>query len=571
MTTFALVEDDIPHNPDGWGPTDCPAQYADIPFAPYEKKAFIGRMADWSARAEQHREQRMARGGKPREVANEAFTIEAEDNDGFALVDTKGAPPPAQWDKGMRGRGRGGRGGRFGRGGGRFGTPVAVGEEAKFNAKFLGKKAQPQAPMSKWKKNQQANYQGGNRWNDQKPVRTRDASVDVRPDWVVKGQISFPELQKMHLDPPEPTEVYKCGQVHYYDKQFDRVNPKAERTLQATEASFYRASTSDDPIIAKLHDAPEHKGVRVYTTDAILSVIMAAPRSAFSWDLVVNRVGDKLFLDKRGNSSIDFVTCMETANDFGDDDKESINNPVQLMREATYINECFTQQVLSKTEKPIEFVEPRGPFAQSAEEQVAPVSYRYRKFTLGKAPKLGDEDSRVQLLCRCEIDGVMKGKQEEDLFLRLFALNELDSKLTGGIDWRQKLDSQRGAVLATELKNNSNKLAKWTIQAMLAGADLIKFGYVSRTKPNATDSHVLLGTNVYKPRELAPLINLNIGNAWGIIKAIVDLCLGLEEGKYLLLKDPNKPVVRFYSVPTDAFDEQEVLMPEEEGDEDDRY
>jgi len=260
---------------------------------------------------------------------------------------------------------------------------------------------------------------------------------------------------------------------------------------------------------------------------------------------------------------------METANDFGDEDKESINHPNQLMREATYINEAFSQQVIAKGEKPIQFAEPRGPFAQSPDEVVAPVCYRYRKFTLGKPPKDGEDDKRVSLMCRCEVDGVMKGKQDEDLFIRLYALNEIDSKLTGGIDWRQKLDSQRGAVLATELKNNSNKLAKWTMQAMLAGADMIKFGYVSRTNPKATDNHVLLGTNVYKPRELAPLINLNLGNAWGILKAIVDLCLGLEEGKYLLLKDPNKPFVRFYSVPTDAFDEVEEPEPLPEEDEDD--
>ena len=56
-------------------------------------------------------------------------------------------------------------------------------------------------------------------------------------------------------------------------------------------------------------------------------------------------------------------------------------------------------------------------------------------------------------------------RQDENLLMRLYALNEADSKLSGGIDWRQKLESQRGAVLATELKNNSNKLAKWTIQA----------------------------------------------------------------------------------------------------------
>jgi len=372
------------------------------------------------------------------------------------------------------------------------------------------------------------------------------------------------------MEPPEPEDVYTCGTVYHYEKQFDRINPKAEKALTpCDDKSFYKVSTSDDPIIAKLHDDPKLSNVRVYATDAILAVIMAAPRSAYSWDLVVNRVGDKLFLDKRVDSSLDYTTCMETANDFGDDDKDSINHPFKLMNEATHINHCFSQQVLSKSTPPIEFDEPRGPFATSPDEVPAPVSYRYRTFTLGKAPKEGESDKRVTVLCRCEIDGIMKGKQDEDLFVRLYALNEIDSKLTNSIDWRQKLDSQRGAVLATELKNNSNKLAKWTIQAMLAGADLIKLGFVSRTNPKNDASHVILGTGVYKPREFAPLINLNIANAWGILKAVIDLCLQLAEGKYLLLKDPNKPVVRFYSVPTDAFDEPDEPEPLPEEDQDD--
>jgi len=46
------------------------------------------------------------------------------------------------------------------------------------------------------------------------------------------------------------------------------------------------------------------------------------------------------------------------------------------------------------------------------------------------------------------------------------------------VDWRAKLDTQRGAVLATELKNNSCKIAKWTASAQLAGSDVIKFGCV---------------------------------------------------------------------------------------------
>lgn len=57
----------------------------------------------------------------------------------------------------------------------------------------------------------------------------------------------------------------------------------------------------------------------------------------------------------------------------------------------------------------------------------------------------------------------------------------LHHQYCNGVDWRQKLDSQRGAVLATELKNNSYKLARWTCCAMLAGSEYLKLGYVCDT------------------------------------------------------------------------------------------
>jgi translation initiation factor 3 subunit D len=551
----------IDDSPDGWGPSTLPKQFSDMPYAPFEKRAFLGRMADWSARAEQYRE-RYRNQNRQAPVANEAFAQEADDVAGFNLVDTTKVQQQPGWDKGMRGRYGRGRGGRFGgRGGGRFGAAQQpMGAEAKFNANFL-KKKMPTAPVSKWRKNQQNNQ--GFRWQDQKPQRIRDASVDVRPDWVVQGQITFAELQKMTVEPPTAEEVEACGTLRYYDKQFDRITPKTEKKLVAKETAFFKVSTSDDPVVTKLveGDAKAVSDVRVFATDAVLAVLMAAPRSAFSWDIVVNRVGDKLFLDKRAGSSIDYVTCNETANDFGDEEKESINHPTKLTSEATYINQNFSQQVLSEMTHP--FSDPNNPFAASTEEAAvaAPVGYRYRKFELGAPPKGDAADTRVKLLCRCELDGVIKGKQDEDLFLRLYALNEIDAKLVNGIDWRQKLESQRGAVLATELKNNSNKLAKWTLQAMLAGADLIKLGYVSRVHAKDSFNHVILGTQQYKPKEFAQHINLNVSNAWGILKAVIDLCLGLEEGKFLLMKDPNKQVIRLYSIPVDAFD---VAEPEDE-------
>ena len=70
----------------------------------------------------------------------------------------------------------------------------------------------------------------------------------------------------------------------------------------------------------------------------------------------------------------------------------------------------------------------------------------------------------------------MHGPNGELQYANIKALNEWDSRMCGGVDWRSKLDTQRGAVLATELKNNSCKLAKWTAASILAGSDVIKFG-----------------------------------------------------------------------------------------------
>ena len=62
---------------------------------------------------------------------------------------------------------------------------------------------------------------------------------------------------------------------------------------------------------------------------------------------------------------------------------------------------------------------------------------------------------------------------------------------------------------------------------------------------------------------------LNLNNGWGIVRTVVDMILKMDEGKYVLVKDPNKPVLRLYSVPENTFEEEaeEVQAIEEEGDE----
>ena len=142
-------------------------------------------------------------------------------------------------------------------------------------------------------------------------------------------------------------------------------------------------------------------------------------------------------------------------------------------------------------------------------------------------------------------------------FCTTFALNEWDSKQSGGIDWRAKIDSQRGAVLATELKNNSCKLAKWTAQSLLSGADLMKLGYVSRTNKTSAYDHVILGCQSVKPAEFAKQLFLDENNLFGIIKYLVEIFQKQPAGTFSICRDPNKAVCRIYSVPQGCFDGEE--------------
>lgn len=72
----------------------------------------------------------------------------------------------------------------------------------------------------------------------------------------------------------------------------------------------------------------------------------------------------------------------------------------------------------------------------------------------------------------------------------------------------------------------------------------------------------------YDPRKFAEQMNLNLSNGWGIVRTIIDMVRGMKEGKYVLVKDPNKSLLRLYEVPPGSFEEveEEVGAEAEEAD-----
>ncbi|KAL8119625.1 eukaryotic translation initiation factor 3 subunit D-like [Apium graveolens] len=530
----------VPYNPDGWGPLDSSSNNAvlpnhptNIPFAPFSRSDKLGRIADFTRNNQNPRNNRV----NPNDSAFD-FTgddsFAADDDASFRLVD--GKPPP---------RPKFGPKWRFNQNyhNNRNQLPQRRDEEVE------AKKREAERDRARRDRLYNLNRSGGN--NPRREAAVFKSSVDIQPEWNMLDQIPFSTFSKLSFSVPEPEDLLMCGGLEFYDRTYDRISPKNERRLERFKnRNFFKVTTTDDPVIRRL--ANEDKAT-VFATDSILSTLMCAPRSVYSWDIVIQRVGNKLFFDKRDGSQLDLLAVHETSQEPLPEAKDDINSAYSLSVEAAYINQNFSQQVLVREGGKVSFDE-ANPFASEGEE-VASVGYRYRRWKL---------DNDMYLVARCEVQSVVEVNNTRS-FLTLNALNEFDPKYSG-VEWRRKLETQRGAVLATELKNNANKLAKWTAQSILASADMMKLGYVSRVHPRDHFNHVILAVVGYKPKEFATQINLNVSNMWGIVKSIVDLCMKLKEGKYVLVKDPIKPQVRIYEVPADAFENDyvEEPLPEDE-------
>lgn len=533
----------VPFNPDGWGPPESTAATTTtlplhVPFAPFSRSEKLGRIADWTRNAYNNPSNRQNANKNPSDTvfdfsADDSFPLSAnpDDDSSFRLVDGKPPPRPKfgpKWRFNQHHRPQ---------------LPQRRDEEVEARKR--------EAEKERARRDRHYNLNRSNVHQPRREAAVFKSSVDIQPEWNMLDQIPFSTFSKLSFSVSEPEDLLLCGSLEYYDRSYDRVTPKNERRLERFKyRNFFKVTTTDDPVIRRL--ANEDKAT-VFATDAILATLMCAPRSVYSWDIVIQRVGNKLFFDKRDGSQLDLLSVHETSQEPLPEAKDDINSAYSLSVEAAYINQNFSQQVLVRDGNKLTFDEP-NPFANEGEE-VASVAYRYRRWKL---------DDDMYLVARCEVQSVVDVNNQRS-FLTLNALNEFDSKYSG-VDWRQKLETQRGAVLATELKNNANKLAKWTAQSLLASADLMKLGYVSRVHPRDHFNHVILAVMGYKPKDFATQINLSTANMWGIVKSIVDLCMKLNEGKYVLVKDPSKPQVRIYEVPPDAFENDyvEEPLPEEE-------
>lgn len=500
------IIDSLPSN-ETWGPPTTSETMLDgVPYAPFSKGDKLGRMADWTVEGKdrerggrqqyQQRYRDQVYGAGPGGLQT-VFNLEQQNEEStFSLVDRS--------QTSSRSRGFGGRGGMSFRGRGQRGAANQRGGRGTFQR--VGGRGGQQGYDQRGGRGGRGGRRFG--WKDyDKPQRNREASVQPKDSWRMLEEIDFNRLSKLNLDTGEGEDLDDYGFLYYYDRSFDKQPgaPNSVRKLQVLDRAAYNVSTSHDPIIQELADKDE---ASIFATDNILSMLMCAPRSIYSWDIVMVKQRNKIFIDKREGSSLDMVTVNENAADapleISEGNKDQINSPGALKEEATHINNVFPTQVVLESETSKHDMNNEHPFYNAAEETDPPASkaYKYRRFDLS----LEADAEPLHLIVRTEVDAVVKNNiSGEDQMLVIKALNEFDNKAQGSggaLDWRSKLASQRGAVVATEMKNNSCKLARWTTQSILAKAHLMKLGFVSRANPKSTAEHVILGVLGYKPREV---------------------------------------------------------------------
>mmetsp|Transcript_48955 Transcript_48955/g.122664 ORF Transcript_48955/g.122664 Transcript_48955/m.122664 type:complete len:576 (-) Transcript_48955:1732-3459(-) len=555
-------------NVDGWGPSytddifdSCLHETEKFPFEVSLKIDKLSRVCDFTQSGYRWQQERARQ--QAIRFGREGGTPEKEnEEDAFQLVDSRPAPKPKYrtYQQRRPWQYHGGRGGRQ--------QPQE--DERNLQQGRWGLQRQKTQQRQQQKQLQRQQQQRQQRRWDNRSRMFREWSVQTKPEWQVVQEIPLAQLPKQNLDASKVkvTDLKWCGDLRHYDRSYDRITEKTKRNLtRYTQLQFYNPSTTSD---INLREFLADDSVQVIVTDSILSMMMAASRSVYSWDIIVIVAEGKIVLDKREDAP-DLLTVNENAQEPpAQDAKPEFNQPQRLAFEASLINQNFSQQVLDKTSPPVDLKE-KNPFAQD-DSQAASCAFRYRKFTVpgnDKAPnEAGKKD--LTLVVRATVDAKMP-TEAGDSYCVIKALNEYDPKV--GLSWRKSLDSQRGAVLADEIRNNANKLGRWVAQANIAGADTLKLGFVTRTNPKDPTSHQVLNCQTYLTNQFASQIGLTENNAWGVVRSILDLCASQEDGKYLLLKDPNKPIIRLYQIAWEDFaaddeDEEDVRQPAPPADKD---
>ncbi|PVU95096.1 hypothetical protein BB561_002051 [Smittium simulii] len=540
--------------PISWGPDIDPNEstISEAPYTPFSKFDRIGKVADWAS-MDGSKGQSDNKGGQKgkqsRDMAYQSYGSnqdstfafqEADNNADFSLVDNRTtAAKKAEINARAASK--------------RFNNNST---NARRNGmQRLGRSAPQTKQNQRLQPKKRIAFRRANNMMDYKKMqKARVPSIEVGKDWVQLQEIDFNRMNSLSFEEPSFSEFGKFGEILEYKVALERITPKNELPLAKPTAVRFNVTAIEDPVMSQIAD--ENKA-KVFVTDAVLTTLMTSTRSIYPWEIFVTRVGDKLYFDKRDNGPIDTLTVNENASDPPNEysEKSNINSSSSLATEALEINNRIFLQTIDP--KLVIKAENPNPFNSEDSEVLDDGCYVYNLFDLNaRVHDDEQDDTEVEATTDCimavrsQIDAVVGKSIDNTIMIR--ALNQFDIKSQGAggvIDWNTKFITQRGAIIATELKNNATKLGKWAFQAYINKISSLKLAFVTRSNPRNNEGFRFVSVINFKPLELINQLGFNPIKAWGIVKALTDLCLNLDEGRYVILRDPAKQSIRLYQTP----------------------
>lgn len=166
---------------------------------------------------------------------------------------------------------------------------------------------------------------------------------------------------------------------------------------------------------------------------------MTAPKSLYSWDVIIKKYQDKIFIDKRDETNmLDYMTVNETSHDNQPLDDETINGTRQLMQEAVNVNNSWIYQQYCKDKK-FDLSE-KDPFIEVEDQVAARLGYFYKIWKLDNKRKICIRSRVHSYIPKGDASVVYETAKEQRanrIYQNVYGLVEYENNKT---NWKQNLD-----------------------------------------------------------------------------------------------------------------------------------
>lgn len=358
-------------------------------------------------------------------------------------------------------------------------------------------------------------------------------SIDVQPSWKHKYDWWLPDMKDWEIDMTNvycsPIEKLIVGKVFFLKKSYEQININKPKKLQYTNNrdEFHLPSIKDE-FLKKYESEAD-----VFLTSDVMAVLMCCHRSRLSFDVIVKKKNKKIWFYLRDDSAL-FSPQVHEGNAHLYVKNSSIEKNVQKLNiEAKLMSNSFMEQVLDKNKLPKKMDEKKEPNSNPNLSNV----YVYKSW---KFPN-------YCILCRCKFDAIdCKGKR-----VKICSTTQQNPKQFKQLSWQRYLDSKFGEIKTTDVNNNLFCYSRWGIESIISGCKSILLGWLARQLDLSPNSHCILKCQRVSVKEFANnTCFLKPSNCWEVLNYILTELLNkeLEDGKYVILRDPNKACLRLYQV-----------------------